>query len=1292
MQPAPPTRLAANRLARPFTLGSLLLCAMLLGIAARPTAPAVAVTLTGHTLSLSTPLKAVACVDTSTCFAVGSGGIVSHTTNGTSWDLWGADTSATLNGIACPTSAVCFAAGVGGTLQMTSDGGGSWAPQTSNTTQDLNAVACVSATSCYAVGAGGTILATTNGTGWSAQTSGTAANLFGVSCASSSLCVAVGAGGTILTTTNGSTWASATSATTAQLNAVSCVRFSTTCFAVGAGSTFVKTSDGASWTAGSIMQTSFSFNAISCPAAATCTAVGQAGFIFVTGDGATWTSESSGTSQSLSGVACPSSVACFVVGPNATILATTSAGSSWAAQSTSYSGAIDGVDCPSASVCVAVGGIIAGTADGGATWSLLGTARGSLLSAIACPSTTVCVAAGAGGRILSTSDGGTSWSLQAPLTNNLAAIACPTTSACYAVGEGGTIESNALGAWAAVNSPTLRSLSGVACTAAASCVAVGASGTIVRTTNTTQWSAVTSGTGADLLTVACTPGGLCLAPASDGGLLRSFDAGASWSAGSFSPAATGFHISCPAGTVCLAAGPDTLESSGDAGASWTQQTLGSNDTLLSLACPTAAFCVAGGSSGRLYTLSSQAPAIALSVSPNPPVSGQPVTLTATLSGCTPAPSGNVAFFDGLSLLGSAPIAAGQAQLTSSGLAPGAHQLTASYGGDTNCGGAASNAVNAGTAPATPSPTSPASGATGQSTTPTLSWTSSAGATSYSVAISDVTASQTLPGLTSTSTSLAVPASEGLVAGHQYSWTVAACNAAGCSPPSVASTFTTATVAAPGTVPLVSPAEGAQNVALTPTLSWNAPGGAIAGTTQYTAYVWDPQASVMKFQQATTALSAAVPAAAGLQSGVFYYWSVQACNGSACGPLARWIGFTTASALGAPALVAPPEGSTTVSTTPTLQWTAASGASGSTQYTAYIWDPTPGSVVFQQTTAGLSVTVPAGSALQAGHFYYYSVQACTGSSCGPLARWEGFTTASGLGAPGLTNPAEGATGVSLTPTLQWTAASGADASTQYTAYIWDPAAGRSVFQQSTGGLSLSVPQNAALQNNHFYYYSAQACDGTRCGPLARWEGFTTTAGNAPGVVSLVQPAEGAQDVSLTPVLSWSAPSGAISGTTQYTAYIWDPQASAMRFQATGTGLSVAVPGSAGLVIDHFYYWSVQACNGGACGPLARWIGFTTVRSIGAPLLRSPAEGATGVGVTPAIIWQAPSGTAPGTTQYTVYVWDPAASVMKFQQQTTALSVTVPFSAGLVSGHFYYYSVQACNGSTCGPLARWEGFTS
>ncbi len=401
-------------------------------------------------------------------------------------------------------------------------------------------------------------------------------------------------------------------------------------------------------------------------------------------------------------------------------------------------------------------------------------------------------------------------------------------------------------------------------------------------------------------------------------------------------------------------------------------------------------------------------------------------------------------------------------------------------------------------------------------------------------------------------------------------------------------------------------------------------------------------------------------------------------------------FDKPPAPGTPTLTAPAEGATDVSLTPTISWTAPSGAvAGSTQYTAYVWDPAASAMTFQQTTTALAVSVPASAPLLGGHFYYMSVQACNGAACGPLARWEGFTTRSSLGAPGLTSPAEGATGVSLTPALQWTAASGAVGSTQYTGYVWDPAAGAMAFQQTVSGLSVTVPATQALLPQHFYYYSARACTGTDCGPLARWEGFSTLG--PPGTPGLTSPVEGATGVSRTPTLAWTAPSGAVSGTTQYTAYVWDPSANAMAWQGTTTSLSLAVPAASPLLAGHFYYYSARACNGSLCGATARWEGFSTQSSLGTPGLLSPLEGSTGNGVTPTLRWSAASGAVASTT-YTAYVWDPAASRMLVQQTGSGLSVAVPPSAGLVAGHFYYYSVQACTGQDCGPLARWEGFTS
>ena len=72
----------------------------------------------------------------------------------------------------------------------------------------------------------------------------------------------------------------------------------------------------------------------------------------------------------------------------------------------------------------------------------------------------------------------------------------------------------------------------------------------------------------------------------------------------------------------------------------------------------------------------------LTSSPNPSVLGQAVTLTATV---TAGAAGNVAFYDGLTYLGSATLSAGQSVLTTTLLLPGVRSLSAIYTGDSNYG-------------------------------------------------------------------------------------------------------------------------------------------------------------------------------------------------------------------------------------------------------------------------------------------------------------------------------------------------------------------------------------------------------------------------------------------------------------------------------------------------------------------------------------------------------------------------------------------------------------------------------
>src|SRR5438477_1555308 len=87
------------------------------------------------------------------------------------------------------------------------------------------------------------------------------------------------------------------------------------------------------------------------------------------------------------------------------------------------------------------------------------------------------------------------------------------------------------------------------------------------------------------------------------------------------------------------------------------------------------------------TVNAGSTATAFITSVNPSVSGQAITLTATVVAVAPAagtPSGTVTFFDGATNLGSAALdASGQATLNIASLSVGSHNLSASYSGDAN---------------------------------------------------------------------------------------------------------------------------------------------------------------------------------------------------------------------------------------------------------------------------------------------------------------------------------------------------------------------------------------------------------------------------------------------------------------------------------------------------------------------------------------------------------------------------------------------------------------------------------
>ncbi len=268
------------------------------------------------------------------------------------------------------------------------------------------------------------------------------------------------------------------------------------------------------------------------------------------------------------------------------------------------------------------------------------------------------------------------------------------------------------------------------------------------------------------------------------------------------------------------------------------------------------------------------------------------------------------------------------------------------------------------------------------------------------------------------------------------------------------------------------------------------------------------------------------------------------------------------------------------------------------------------------------------------------------------------------APVLTSPANRATGLTLSQSLVWQAATGA---TSYNVYFGTSSPPPLVAAQTTG----TTYNPGALSGGATYYWSVTALNAYGSAGSAVWS--FSTAGSPPAAPSLTSPANGATGVAATPTLIWQASTGA----TSYNVYFGSVYPPAL---ATQTGATAYSPGtlSAGVT----YYWSVTALNASGSAASAIW-SFTTAPPVetppGVPILVVPVNGATGVTASPTLGWLA----AAGATSYNVYFGTASPPPLVTQ---TAGTTYVPGT--LIPGVPYYWSITAVNAYGSAPSATWS----
>jgi len=127
-------------------------------------------------------------------------------------------TSDDLFAVAADAGGALYAVGARGTILLSTDGGKSWAAQSSGTVRDLFALWPRSPGEVVVVGGGGTILRTVNhGASWLGEPSNTPADLHAIAGVAGGEAWAVGQAGTIVHTKGDGTWLPETSPTTSDL-------------------------------------------------------------------------------------------------------------------------------------------------------------------------------------------------------------------------------------------------------------------------------------------------------------------------------------------------------------------------------------------------------------------------------------------------------------------------------------------------------------------------------------------------------------------------------------------------------------------------------------------------------------------------------------------------------------------------------------------------------------------------------------------------------------------------------------------------------------------------------------------------------------------------------------------------------------------------------------------------------------------------------------------------------------------------------------------------------------------
>ncbi|HUH98203.1 MAG TPA: CHAP domain-containing protein [Anaerolineales bacterium] len=553
---------------------------------------------------------------------------------------------------------------------------------------------------------------------------------------------------------------------------------------------------------------------------------------------------------------------------------------------------------------------------------------------------------------------------------------------------------------------------------------------------------------------------------------------------------------------------------------------------------------------------------------------------------------------------------------------------------------------------------PANGAKAQSSSPTLSWAASTGATGYEYCYDTIdNDSCDTSWISAAGTTASV---SGLDANTIYYWQVRADNSAGSTYANGNAWWSFNTRLAAPT--LLAPASGGSLLNLRPALSWNAVNGAGNYTLQISKY-----GSFSSLQLNVTAGATSYTVSADYPAVTTFYWRVRT-NGSN-GP-SLWsdaASFTTANPPSIPILSLPANKSLTTNYSPTLQWRPVTTPPG-TAFDHYrvqlATDVSFNSPLIDDSSLadiGASRFVPA-SSLAPNSTYYWRVSAY--NSNGEYSSWSAVRSfRTSFLPPTPLTPADNSTSSVQTnrPTLTWSDPNASGVTGYAVQFSRSSTFAPLVMTGSSTTSSFTPPANLPANTVLYWRIQTKGVNGPSLWSSPAWAFLT---GNPPSVPVPLSPANNSLVTNYSdPTFSWKA-STAPAGTflDHYQIQVANNTAFSLPIIDAATPAS-SYPSTVTLDPNTKYYWHVRAYN--TNNDFSGWSATWSLRaSLLPPTLNSPTGTIPNSSPRPTFGWTDPN--TSGVSGYTIQISNSmtfTSSLVTANPKTTSYTATANLPPGI-----------------------------